>query len=263
MFKQETNVQTFNSEKFGALRTQTVENGQILFCLNDVMKSLDLSHITKLKSRLNERGCTTSSVPTYNQYGAEVVQEMIFIDEPNLYRCIFQSRKKEAEQFQTWVFEEVLPSIRQTGGYLSTQQDDTPELIMARALQVAQATIENHKQRVQMLVGENEQLMNENKQLAPKAQYTDEVLQSASTYTFTQMAKELNFTSVNSFTNYLHQKRIIFRQSGQWMLTARYSGQGYTNTRTARFFREDGSIGTSTSTVWTEKGRSFLHNIVK
>ena len=131
--------------------------------------------------------------------------------------------------------------------------------IMAKALLIAQRTIDTKQQRIQMLEGEKNLLEQENKILQPKAQYTDDVLQSNETYTFTQLAKELNFRNVQGFITKLRDSHVIFKQSGQWMLTAKYSGNGYTKARTAQFFHSDGSIGTSTSTVWTEKGRMFLH----
>ena len=190
-------------------------------------------------------------------------QQMIFIDEPNLYRCIFQSRKTEAEQFQNWVFEEVLPSIRTNGGYIATTQEDTPELIMARALQVAQATIDRHKQQLEQA---NERIALQDTQLkqqAPKVKYADEVLQSVNTYTSTQMSKELGLREAEQLHKILKDKGIMFKQSGQWLLTAKYSEKGYTKSRTYQFTRNDGSIGTSTTTVWTEKGRAFLHYILE
>lgn len=66
-----------------------------------------------------------------------------------MYKCIFLSRKKEAEAFQDWVCSDVLPSIRKNGGYMVARVDDTPELIMARALQVAQSTIERHAKQLE------------------------------------------------------------------------------------------------------------------
>lgn len=199
---------------------------------------------------------------TTNQYGTttEQIVTFTFIDEPNLYKCIFQSRKKEAEQFQDWICSEVLPSISKTGGYIASAPEESPEQIMARALLVAQRTIEQNKQRLQMLEGEKEILEEQNRLLAPKASYTDDVLQASSTYTFTQMAKELNFTGVQSFMTKLKELKLIFKQSGQWQLTAKYAGKRYTTTRTARYFRSDGTPDTSVSTVWTEKGRMFLHS---
>lgn len=253
---QSTNVTTFNSAQFGGLRTHQTENGNVWFCLNDVMKSLGLTHITELRKRLQEKGCSSIAVLTNGGN-----QQMIFIDEPNLYRCIFQSRKVEAELFQNWVFEDVLPSIRKTGGYLATSQDDTPELIMARALQVAQATITKHQQQ---LAQANERIALQDTQLreqASKVQYVDEVLQSVNTYTSTQMSKELGLREAEQLHKILKEMGIMFKQSGQWLLTAKYSEKGYTKPRTHQFTRNDGTIGTNTTTVWTEKGRAFLHTI--
>lgn len=220
------------------------------------MKSLGLTHITELRKRLQEKGCSSIAVLTNGGN-----QQMIFIDEPNLYRCIFQSRKVEAELFQNWVFEDILPSIRKTGGYLATSQDDTPELIMARALQVAQATITKHQQQ---LAQANERIALQDTQLreqAPKVQYVDEVLQSVNTYTSTQMSKELGLREAEQLHKILKEMGIMFKQSGQWLLTAKYSEKGYTKPRTHQFTRNDGTIGTNTTTVWTEKGRAFLHTI--
>ena len=94
------------------------------------------------------------------------MQEMNFIDEPNLYRCIFQSRKEEAELFQDWVCGEALPAIRQNGGYIAAHQEETPEMIMARALQVAHATLERHQQQLQLA-------QNTIQQQAPKVAFAE------------------------------------------------------------------------------------------
>ena len=187
---------------------------------------------------------------------------MLFINEPNLYRCIFQSRKKEAELFQNWVVEEVLPSIRKLGGYMVVKENDSPEIIMARALQIANETIERSKQRVQILEGENSHLQEQNRILAPKAQYTDEVLQSTSTYTLTQIAHDLGLRSVHALTRILMERKIIYRQSGQWQPTAKVADKGYFDTRTAKFVKSDNTIGTSMTTVITESGRQFLHSLI-
>ena len=85
---------------------------------------------------------STIHTPVINQSGNAYEQPMTYIDEPNLYRCIFQSRKQEAEQLQNWVFEVVLPQIRKTGGYLNLNVNDDDNTILARALMIAQKTIE-------------------------------------------------------------------------------------------------------------------------
>ena len=106
-----------------------------------------------------------------------------------------------------------------------------------------------------------QQLALENKELAPKAEYTDKVLQSDNTYTFTQVAKSLNMKSAIELGMKLIGMRVMFKQSGQYQLMSRYSGLGYTQTRTHQYVH-NGEIGTSTRTVWTEKGRLFLHNLL-
>lgn len=100
------------------------------------------------------------------------------------------------------------------------------------------------------------------KKQAPKVDYVDNVLLSDSTYTFTQMAKELNMSSALALSSILRQKNVIFRQSGQWMLKAKYSGKDLTKTRTHTYTESNGKRGTNSITVWTEKGRAFLHSIL-
>lgn len=188
-------------------------------------------------------------------------QQALFVNEDGLYDVILDSRKPEARQFRKWVTSDVLPSIRKTGGYIAASQEDTPELIMARALQVAQATINKHQQ---MLEQANERIALQDTQLkqqAPKVKYVDDVLQSVNTYTSTQMSKELGLREAEQLHKILKEKGVMFKQSGQWMLTAKYCEHGYTKPRTHQFTRNDGSVGTSTTTVWTEKGRVFLHDM--
>lgn len=211
LHNQSTDVTTFNSAQFGDLRTHQTESGGIWFCLSDVANALGLEQVSRLKSRLNERGVTTIKTPTYNQHGALVMQDLNFIDEPNLYRCIFQSRKAEAEQFQNWVFEEVLPSIRKNGGYVVTTQEDTPELIMARALQVAQATITKHEQ---MLEQANERISIQDSQiqkLQPKADFADAAFKAEGNVDIGQAAKILGLPfGRNTLFKKLREKGVFF-----------------------------------------------------
>lgn len=256
--KNATGVQIFNHDQFGQLRTLEQSKGKVWFCLTDVCQSLGLANPSQTRSRLKAKGIITADTLTPGG-----TQQLLFIDEPNLYRCIFQSRKPEAESFQDWVVEDVLPSIQRMGGYIAASPEETPEQIMAKALIVAQRTIESHKQKVQMLEGEVDVLQTEKKVLAPKAIYTDEVLQSTSTFTLTQVAHDLGFRSVYAFTAWTKEKGLLFYQSGQWQPTANVAGKGYFTTRTARYIKNDNTIGTSLSTVVTEKGRMFLHGLRK
>lgn len=183
-----------------------------------------------------------------------------FLTEDGLYELLMQSRKPVAKEFKRGV-KTILKEIRRTGGYIAAKEDETPAEIMARALKVADATLKQQAQRVQMLEGRVEVQQEHIRVLEPKAEYTDEVLQSPNTYTFTQMAKELDFRTVAHLTAYLKKKGIIFRQSGRWMTTADHSGKGYTKTRTVAFDHSDGRPDTTVYTVWTEPGRLFLHRI--
>ncbi|KAA4671624.1 hypothetical protein F3B42_14375 [Bacteroides ovatus] len=155
-------------------------------------------------------------------------------------------------------------------GFTATQPTleqmlDDPDLVISLATQLKQ-----ERNAKAMLQAENqlkdEQLCLQSQQLklaAPKIQYVDNVLRSVNTYTATQLAKELGFTSGEALNKKLKEMRVQYKQSGQWLLYTDYSGKGYTKTKTESFTRNDGSIGTNTYTVWTEVGRAFLHSLFK
>lgn len=147
-------IQIFENALFGQVRTSMTEQGEPLFCLADVCRALSLINPCQVKTTLMPKGVISNDVstPIISQgvdTGKTKVVKMNFITEPNLYKCIFQSRKKEAEAFQDWVCSEVLPSIRKTGGYMVARADETPEEIMARALVVAKATIERQQKTIE------------------------------------------------------------------------------------------------------------------
>lgn len=103
-------LMVFQNPEFGELRTAE-RNGETWFCLADICEPLGLE-AKKVRVRLKQEGVVLADTPTNGG-----VQSMLFVNEGNLYRAIFQSRKPEAERFTDWVTEEVLPSIRKTGGY--------------------------------------------------------------------------------------------------------------------------------------------------
>ena len=144
-----TKLKIFESSQFGKVRTSVTESGEPLFCLVDVCRILGLTQPSRVKSTLRQDGVITIKgvSNTTNQYGTTTQQEVMmnFITEPNLYKCIFQSRKPEAEAFQDWVCGEVLPSIRNNGGYMVAKEDESPEEIMARALLLANETLKRQR----------------------------------------------------------------------------------------------------------------------
>ena len=247
-------IKTFNHEQFGQIRICQNE-GKEWFCLSDVCKALSLAIPARVKERLSERGIHSMNTPTYNQHGTMVMQKMTYIDEANLYRCIFQSRKQEAEQFQNWVFEVVLPQIRKTGGFIPVSREDDEKTILCKAVKILMKTVEVQKQE---LAEQDIEIA----RLAPKAEYAEEVLMSPTCYTMTQVAKSLSMT-VHELQQWLHQKRIIYRSpSGPWMLYAPYLKKGYEAYRTKKGENLFGEVlWTDTYLVWTERGKEFIHSI--
>jgi prophage antirepressor-like protein len=126
-------IQLIRHPEFGEVRTVTDKKGKVLFCLSDVCEVLGIENSRNVKNRLNiphvvlmDIGVVTGKKADGSD--AKQIVQMIFIDEPNLYRCIFKSRKPEAIKFQDWVFEEVLPSIRRQGYYVHPSYMDKKEI---------------------------------------------------------------------------------------------------------------------------------------
>lgn len=124
-------LQIFSNSEFGEIRTITKDN-EPMFCLADVCKALEISNVSQLKTRLKEDGVITNEVGVQTGVkadGTPAIQKvrMNFINESNLYKTIFQSRKESAERFTEWVTSEVLPSIRKTGSY---QKQLSPQEMM-------------------------------------------------------------------------------------------------------------------------------------
>ena len=137
-------IQIFNNNNFGKLRV-IVKDGKVWFCLADACKALEIANPRNVKKRLDSRGVHTMDVSTNskNRHGEFTrITTMSYIDEANLYRCIFQSKKEEAKQYQDWVFNEVLPQIRKTGGYIPVKAGDDEKTILCRAIQILKRTVD-------------------------------------------------------------------------------------------------------------------------
>ena len=251
------NLQIFNNPDFGRIRMLEVNN-QPYFVGNDVALALGYAKPRNaIAQHVDNEDALKQGVP--DRQG--LIQETTLINESGVYALVFGSKLPTAKAFKRWVTFEVLPAIRKSGGYMVSKGEETPEEIMARALVVAQQTIERNKQQLQIAEGTIERQEEQIRHLAPKAAYTDEVLQSTSTYTLTQIAHDLGLRSVHALTKVLMEKKILFRQSGQWQPTAKVAGKGYFDTRTAKFVKSDNTVGTSLSTVITEVGRQYLHDL--
>lgn len=125
-------LMVFQNPEFGELRT-VERNGETWFCLADICRPLGL--MTKdVRERLKEDRVVT--IPHTDRIGRP--KNMVFVNEGNLYRAIFQSRKPEAERFTDWVTEEVLPSIRKTGGYTAKPMTLTENVAAQAQILLAQ-----------------------------------------------------------------------------------------------------------------------------
>ena len=166
--------------KGASLRTLTDEAGEPWFVLKDCMSILDLGNPTETVKMFDEDEFSTTEV--IDSIGRR--QQAYIISEPGLYRLVMRSRKPEAKEFQRWVTHEVLPQIRKTGGYIPTSESDSDEDIMARAVLVAQKTIERKNQQLQ---AKDAQI----KVLEPKARFADAVAASDGTCLVGELAKML------------------------------------------------------------------------
>lgn len=135
-------IQIFYNPAFGEIRTAIDKAGEPLFCLADVCKALDITNVSNVKQRLSGKG--VHSVDTLTNGG---IQAMIFVNEANLYKCVFQSRKPYAEAFQDWVCDEVLPAIRKTGSYSVMKEPLSP----AEALLVQVQLMVDHERKLKQL----------------------------------------------------------------------------------------------------------------
>lgn len=261
------NVQIFNSPMFGDLRVVRDEKGELLFCLKDVCNSLELQ-VAKVKDRL------TPYLPTIKvgvitgkkSDGSDSIQyiDMYFVTEPDLYRCIFQSRKSSARKFQDWVFDEVLPALRKDGGYIVSTEEDTEEDIIARGLIAAKAALLRKEQRVRELEAQTEQQAQtigiQQKELtvaAPKVKYYDDTLASTDCLTTTQVADDLGI-SARALNQQLSNAGVQYFQSGSWHLKGKFREWQLASTRTYNYIKGDGSTGTKVNLVWNQRGKRFI-----
>ena len=235
-------IQIFQNQEFGAIRTMSNEQGEPMFCLKDVCDVLELL-TQKVVQRLEDD--VLSKYPIVDTLGR--TQQATFVNEDGLYDTILESRKPQAKLFRKWVTSEVLPSIRKQGGYMVARPDETDEEILARALQIMKAAIESRDEVIA--------------ELLPRADYADEVLDSVSCITTTQLAKELGMTA-QELNRRLCEMRIQYWQSGQYMLYADYARMGLAKSRIHKRVLKHGMVLTEMYLVWTEHGREFIHSLL-
>lgn len=249
------NIKIFQNEKFGQVRVAMTESDEPLFCLSDVAKALGYSRPADAVSQ-HCKGVSILPTPTVNQYGATVMQDMKYGKESEVYRLTMKSKLPDAEKFQDWVCDEVLPSIRKHGGYIASKQDDTPEEIMARALLVAQETLKRKEQR---LIEAEQKIQKD----APKVLFADAVSTSQRSCLIAELAKILQQNGVNIGQNrlfswmrengYLCQKGDYYNQPTQKAMEL-----GLFELKKTSITKPDGSVLVTTTTKVYGKGQIYF-----
>lgn len=182
------------------------------------------------------------------------IQEMVVISEPGLYQLAGQSKLPTAEPFQDWVYEEVLPSIRKHGAYMTPEKIEevllNPDTIINLAKQLK-------SEREGRLIAE--QRVNE---LQPKATYYDRVLADKSLVTISIIAKDYGMSG-RALNKKLHDLGVIYKQGNTWLLYAKYQLTGWTHSETHMVTRKDGTEKAVLNTKWTQKGRLGLYELLK
>ena len=245
-------LQIFKSDEFGEIRT-VVQDGEPMFCLSDVCRALGLTQPSKVKERLSEKG--VNIIPTLTKGGK---QNLLYIDEPNLYKAIFQSRKESAERFTDWVSREVLPSIRKHGGYIAGQETMSDEELLAKAVMVAQHKI---AERDKIIAQKQERI----EQMQPKEVFADSVSASKQSILIGELAKIIcqNGHSIgqNRLFQWMRDNGYLMNYgSSRNLPKQKYVERGLFEIKESTVNNPDGSVRLTRTTKITGKGQIYFIN---
>lgn len=247
------NLQTWNYESSEVRTIQ--KNGEPWWVLADVCKVLDLSNPSKVADRLEpdekanfELGLRGGATNCINESG--------------LYAVILRSDKPQAKPFRKWVTNEVLPSIRKHGAYMTEQTLEraltSPDFLIELATQL-KAEQAQRKQLETTVAVQNQQIA----ELQPKASYYDVVLNCKDLISIGKIAKDYGW-SAQKLNEYLHKHGVQYKQGKTWLLYQKYAGMGYTSTKTHTYHGDDGmEHAAEPHTYWTQKGRLFIYDLLK
>lgn len=240
---------------YNGIKVRTVQkDGDPWWVLKDVCEVLGLKNPTMIADRLDEDERAKFDLGRQG--------ETNIINESGLYNVILRSDKPEAKPFRKWVTSEVLPAIRKTGGYIAGQEQLKDAELMARALMVAQKTIESRTEEVKSLKLANAVQQQQIAELNPKATYYDLVLQCPDLVSVTELAKDYG-KSAKWLNKVLAENKVQYKERGIWILYQKYAEKGYTYTKKNPVVGKDGIQHTKPHTYWTQKGRLFLYEFLK
>lgn len=241
-------LKIFNNPDFGEIRIIT-EDGKTLFCAYDIATQLGYSNPRKAVAD-HCRCVTKRDVPHPQSFAKKI--EMNFINEADLYRLIVASTLPSAEKFEMWVFEEVLPSIRQNGGYIANQENLTPEQIVANALIVAQN-----------IILQKDKLLEEQR---PKVLFAEAWEVSDKSILVGEMAKLLARNGLkemgqNRFFEWLRSKGYLHKNGEQYNLPTQKSiDLEIVEIKTTTITNTDGSVRVTKTPKITVKGQQYFIN---
>lgn len=243
-------LRIFENSEFGNVRTMEID-GKPYFVANDVAKALGYAvpkdAVTRhCKGALKHR-CLTD--------GGE--QEVKIIPEGDVYRLVIKSRLQNAEKFERWVFDDVIPTIRKHGLYAIDEILANPDVLIN-----ALTELKEERQRRKKLESETVELSRAITEMQPKVNYVDIVLKSKSTVNISQIAQDYGMTP-NRLNKLLADLRVQRKVGGQWLLYKDYLPMGYVQSETVEIERSSGIKDTVMHTKWTQKGRLFLYELLK
>ena len=234
------------------LRTVLIDN-EPFFVGKDVAVAIGYKNFRDaLKSHVKDKYKRESRITTPS--GA---QKITVISEPGLYQLAGESKLPSAEPFQDWVYEEVLPTIRKHGAYMTDAK--AKDVLSGNGL--ADLLLQAGNQ-IKQLESEKESMKIELEEATERTRYLDLILESPDKMTTTQIAFDYGM-GAPTFNKLLASLKIQRKVNGQWILYRQYMGKGYTKTETFPITHKDGRRGTTTNTVWTQKGREFLYRKLK
>ena len=245
--------QVFNNPEFGQLRVMKDESGEPWFVARDVCEALSLGNASQACRSLenDEKGITIGDTPGGSQ-------QLTIVSEAGFYRLVIKSRTPEAKRFQRWVTHEVLPSIRRDGGYMVAKHDESDEDVLARALLIAQHTLERKNKVIEE---QSEQI----EELKPKALFADAVAASDGTCLVGELAKMLRQNGVDIGQNRLFsllREQGFLGKSGQNynVPTQRAMEMGLFRIKETAITHSDGHVTINRTPKVTGKGQRYFVN---
>ena len=195
-------IMIFENENFGRVRT-VEKDGKIYFCGKDIAEALGYSDTAKA-IRTHCKGVDEIATPTNGG-----IQSLKYIPEGDVYRLIVQSKLPSAEKFERWLFDEVLPEIREHGAYLSDEVIERTLSDMDYLISLANIVKEERAKRKQVEAKCSE-LTVDNQIMKPKADYFDELVDRNLLTGVRETAKELHVPE-KKFTRFLLEQKYMYR----------------------------------------------------